>query len=412
MALDPRIVLSGIRPKSRAADRDAPFRRQLLEQEIGLNEQSLATGERTAAQNLQEAPFQQQLLEQEVATGQREAAKDEETQMLIAAQRGVNAGKVGDRNGVIASIQATTPQAEWAQEIAEYDADPDQYIATKEADINAFKSQTAKTGLASAKTEIFDNGTIITQLPNNTSQVTNPEGKVVTGAERVKVLEKAREDEIAFVGKKAKSRELGKLDPEASKLAAEKAARLAFTKSEAKFNDTISNTVSSIGSAKATHELMTDTVNEIKSFISGLNAVYGASLKDIPGTEAKKLKGLLDTMKANSAFGSLLDLKASGGTLGAISTAELELLAAKLGSIDQKGEIPEMLRVLDQILDQNLGSIDRMETSFASEKARFARGFDEPEPATQQEIQKQPAAKPQQVPDVQTILGVEVRRIK
>jgi len=113
-----------------------------------------------------------------------------------------------------------------------------------------------------------------------------------------------------------------------------------------------------------------------------MNAGFGASLKKIGPTNARKLKGLLDTMKANSAFGTLIDLKNSGGTLGAISATELELLAAKLGALDQHGMIPEQIRVLDQILAQNQGSIDRMESSFASEKDRFSRGYGEQAPET------------------------------
>lgn len=51
-------------------------------------------------------------------------------------------------------------------------------------------------GLASAKTEIFDDGTIVQALPNNQSQVLNPAGKVVTGQERLDTLANARKSEI------------------------------------------------------------------------------------------------------------------------------------------------------------------------------------------------------------------------
>jgi hypothetical protein len=144
---------------------------------------------------------------------------------------------------------------------------------------------------------------------------------------------------------------------------------------------------------------MKDTVTQIKSIMSGWSAVYGASLSAIPGTEARKLKGMLDTMKANSAFGTLIDLKNSGGTLGAISEAELQLLSAKLGALDQKGDIAEQIRVLDQILEQNQGSLDRTEAAFARDKDRFSRGFGEEAPETQSILtgdQVQDLAKPVQ----------------
>jgi hypothetical protein len=104
-------------------------------------------------------------------------------------------------------------------------------------------------------------------------------------------------------------------------------------------------------------------------------------------------------MKANSAFGTLIDLKNSGGTLGAISEAELQLLSAKLGALDQKGDIAEQIRVLDQILEQNQGSLDRTEAAFARDKDRFSRGFGEETTATQNILtgeQAQDLAKPVQ----------------
>ena len=359
-------------------------------------------------QQIQQAPLQNQLLEQRVAAGQAQAAQVEQNRVLGSIAQGAQELlpllESGDFRGANEQLKARR-----ARIVAEGGdpADTDVAIAALESgdasQIQSLKTQaqvaidiatsrgilkptgaSARGGLASAKTEIFDNGTIITQLPDKTSQVTNPAGDIVTGKERVAVLKTAREEEIAFSGKKAASIEGGKLDPKVSDLAAEKQAKLEFQRSKSKFNDTISSTVSAIGSAKATNEVMTDTANEIKSFISGLNAVYGASLSSIPGSEAKRLKGLITTMKANSAFGTLIDLKASGGTLGAISASELELLAAKLGNLDQSGDIAEMERVLDQILEQNSSSIVRMETAFASEKDRFSRGFGAEAPAQQE----------------------------
>ena len=243
------------------------------------------------------------------------------------------------------------------------------------ADIKGL-GDTGKKGLFSATTKQFANGTVQQVGPGGEIRVFGPDQKEVSGDEAARVLKEARDEEVEFEGLKSKSKKVGESDPEVTQLEVDKQAALDFQKSKSKFNDSISKTVSKIGSAKATHSIMTDTADEIKSFISGLSAVFGSSLKSIPGTEAKKLKGLLDTMKANSAFGTLIDLKESGGTLGAISSAELELLAAKLGSLDQSGEIPEMLRVLDQILTQNQGSIDRIETAFESEKKRFRRFSD------------------------------------
>ncbi|MBL4753768.1 MAG: hypothetical protein JKY52_09285 [Flavobacteriales bacterium] len=358
------------------------------------------------SQQFQQAPLQNQLLQQQVdqrqqalVANQKAAAATEQDRVITSLASGFQeiSGLVdaGDFKGVVDVL--TTRRARLVSEGKDTAITDEAIQAYQSGDatlinranikgkqlVDAAISRnllqptggSARGGLASAKTEIFDNGTIIRQLPDGSSEVTNPAGDIVTGKNRVKVLKTAREEEIAFAGKQAASKAGGALDPKVSDLAADKQAKLDFQKSKSKFNDTISSTVSAIGSAKATNDIMTDTANEIKSFISGLNAVYGASLSGIPGSEAKRLKGLITTMKANSAFGTLIDLKASGGTLGAISASELELLAAKLGNLDQSGDIPEMVRVLDQILEQNSSSIVRMETAFASEKDRFSRGF-------------------------------------
>lgn len=59
------------------------------------------------------------------------------------------------------------------------------------------------TGLASAKTQIFDNGTVIQALPDGSTVVQDPSGRFVTGQERTDVLQKARQEQVAFAGQKA-----------------------------------------------------------------------------------------------------------------------------------------------------------------------------------------------------------------
>ena len=374
--LDPSIILGGRRAEARP--------NQL---QSALNVAGQVQGLRQNFQNLQQGPFRQQLLEQQVATGEREAQRAAANDFLLGGQAAVNAFERNDINGVVKTIVDLFPDPlEQREELAEFNADPVNYIGQIKDSINAAQ------GVSGAQRAKFigtpqrveqDGQSFLAGIVQNTDGSFS-EKRVPISGEFVSPLGETADEQTARkvkeAGDKARSTELGKLDPVASDLAAEKQEKIAFAKSKNKFNDSVSQTVSAIASSRATHGLMSDTVTEIKSFISGLNAVYGASLKDIPGSQAKKLKGLIDTMKANSAFGSLIDLKASGGTLGAISSTELELLAAKLGSLDQKGEIPEQIRVLDQILAQNQGSIDRMEKSFASEKARFDRGFGALEP--------------------------------
>lgn len=65
---------------------------------------------------------------------------------------------------------------------------------------------------------------------------------------------------------------------------------------------------------------------------------FGAILKGIPGTEAKSLNGLLQTIKANVGFDRLQqmrDASVTGGALGAINKTEMDLLQAVLGNLEQ-----------------------------------------------------------------------------
>ena len=162
-----------------------------------------------------------------------------------------------------------------------------------------------------------------------------------------------------------------------AELEADKQSRLDFGKDKTKFMNGETKLITKLASSRANQDLMQATVNEIKSLMSGWNTKYGASMSLIPGSEARKLKGLINTIKANSAFSTLIDLKESGGTLGAISGAELTLLEAKLGAIDQGGDIEEQSRVLDQILGANQSSINRIDNAYNMDKTRYSGTYDE-----------------------------------
>tara|TARA_R110002126_G_scaffold1757_2_gene10553 strand:- start:824 stop:2029 length:1206 start_codon:yes stop_codon:yes gene_type:complete len=385
MALDPSIILSGkhitasSEPGLNALKmmqelRRDPLRNELLQQNIDIGEKSLATGQQKI--DLNQQILEEKSLEREVFGANK----------AIAAW---NRPGGSDVAGVLDAIRTSFPNDEeqQANHITEFRADPKGFVDRLSDDVAAYKAQKTinqKKGLFSATTKQYPDGTVQMVAPDGSLKVFTSDQKEVFGTDAEAAIKKARDEEVAFAQSKSEAKKKGASTEEVARLEADKQARFAFTKSKSAFQDSISQTVSSIGSAKATNEIMKDTVTEIKSFISGMNAGFGASLKRIGPTNARKLKGLLDTMKANSAFGTLIDLKNSGGTLGAISATELELLAAKLGSLDQHGMIPEQIRVLDQILAQNQGSIDRMETSFSSEKDRFSRGFGEQAQAPQQ----------------------------
>jgi hypothetical protein len=158
---------------------------------------------------------------------------------------------------------------------------------------------------------------------------------------------------------------------------ADKQSRLDFGKSKTKWQTGKPTYNSKIRSARNDQKVMTDTADEIRATLDNYSAKYGTALSGISGTDANKLKGLYTTMLANSAFSTLIALKAAGGTLGAISGSELDLLKAKQGELNQAGQVDEQLRVLEQILEANERSIQNIETEFAETESMFSGSYDD-----------------------------------
>lgn len=172
----------------------------------------------------------------------------------------------------------------------------------------------------------------------------------------------------------------GELTEQAKALAsieADKKSRLDFSKSKIEWKTGKPKFRSKIASAKSSQGILKATSDKIKGLVSGWSTEYGASLSALPATDARTLSRLLNTLKAHSAFSTLTDLKNSGGTLGAISEAELVLLESKLGALDQGGDSAELLRVIDQITNANLSSIGRIETEFKNTNEMYDGGFDD-----------------------------------
>lgn len=183
-----------------------------------------------------------------------------------------------------------------------------------------------------------------------------------------------------------RSQGLSEQSAAATELKAAEQSRLDFEKQKSKFQAGESKLVSKISSARSKHKILADTAEQMKIMRSGWNTKYGAALRGLPATEARKMKGLIDTIRANSAFGTLSDLKASGGTLGAISAPELELLEAALGTLDQFGDNQEQVRVIDQILEANQSSIDRLDNAYDMDRKKYGTSFEEAKQVEQEEI--------------------------
>jgi hypothetical protein len=171
----------------------------------------------------------------------------------------------------------------------------------------------------------------------------------------------------------------------AAEFEADKQSRLDFGKDKSKFESNRPTYLNSISAAEQKQTVIRNTADKIKDLMGSWNTKYGAMLSALPATEARTLKGLIDTMKANSAFTTLTELKAAGGTLGAISEAELNLLERAWGALDQGGDSAEFERVLNQLVDQNSGSLARARNAFDMNKKRYSGSYDDSQRQIQDE---------------------------
>jgi len=69
--------------------------------------------------------------------------------------------------------------------------------------------------------------------------------------------------------------------------------------------------------------------------------VEGTVLSKWPGSTAHDLQATIKSIKANTTFDKLLEVKRGGGTLGAINTAELEMLGAAVSNLEQSQSIEQ-----------------------------------------------------------------------
>lgn len=86
--------------------------------------------------------------------------------------------------------------------------------------------------------------------------------------------------------------------------------------------------------------------------------LFGEALSSLGGTDARDLRGLIDTVRANAGFDRLQamrDASPTGGALGAINTVELQRLEASIGNLEQsqgKEQVLYNLRRVRQIYNE------------------------------------------------------------
>jgi hypothetical protein len=116
---------------------------------------------------------------------------------------------------------------------------------------------------------------------------------------------------------------------------------------------------------KAQHGFLKKQVNRAKK-LAGWNTtglVGAQSIKRIgPGTEAWELQEALKTIDANLGLDKLLDVKAKGGTFGALSEKELDLLVSSVASLNQFQDAETLKENLDIVLEHYQNFIQSLES--------------------------------------------------
>ena len=106
--------------------------------------------------------------------------------------------------------------------------------------------------------------------------------------------------------------------------------------------------VSAAGGASETLETVEDLLRTVRE-TEGTTGFWGAILGNIPFTAAGELRIDAQTLRSNMALQALMDLKASGATLGSVSEKELELLESDIAKLNLNQSKEAVLKDLNKI---------------------------------------------------------------
>ncbi len=176
-------------------------------------------------------------------------------------------------------------------------------------------------GLASAKTEILDDGSVIQALPSGDVQVRDPSGTIVTGDERLSVLKASRQQVLNTLSEKAD-------------ISVDTEGRKADIKAESqlKFKPQIEAAVTTAKAlAKDRGETFTE-LNQMQAALPSLNETIN-SLRELAPIATSTLSGnIFDTVTKEAGFGSTEGATAKAKFIAIINNQVLPLLKPTFGA--------------------------------------------------------------------------------
>ena len=340
------------------------------------------------AENLQrardEAPLRSRLLEAQA--GGAEASQQQQEQMNKFRSVAFGAAEIlpdlrsGNTAGAMLKLQAR--RAQLAQENKPTET-TDAAIATlgQQGGLGQLLQQTNEVisvaqqqgilkapgggGLASAKTEILPDGSVVQALPNGSVQVRDPLGNIVTGQKRAEVLEQSRQ-----VGLDIKQRESD------IKVGAEGEKVETIAMAEAKVAPTVAKTKSLINTevklaekaASERGEVLTD-LSRMQAALPGLTDVVG-KLKELAPIATSTLGGkLFDVASKELGFGATKGATAATKFGAMVNNQILPLLKPTFGGSFSVQEGQELKATMG---DKNLSTNEKLATleAFLEQKQR------------------------------------------
>ena len=298
MAIDANILLRGIVPDvAAAADRgfslgqkirNAPILRQQAKQNLAINEQNLG------------------LNDQKIATGRREAIGSASDAVFGLFPDGITEE----------SLQTTDPEV--LKQIMPNGVN--QQSIQQLNQLQQFGARRAQAGqregFASAKTKVYQNGTVLTVLPDKSVEVTVAGQKVTDPTEIKAALQAANDNEIKFTQDKARAGSSGSVLGRGDTSDIEAATQDELVRAEAQGRAAIKESEKAFDSAA-------NLEGKINIYDEAITALKGGANPGFINSYLPSFKK--ETLQLQEAIRKAGLNTISGVTLGAISKAELDL---------------------------------------------------------------------------------------
>lgn len=134
----------------------------------------------------------------------------------------------------------------------------------------------------------------------------------------------------------------------------------------------INSTQTTLQSNQNIQEIGEQVMDQVGPLSSGF---IGSLTKNIGQTPAKDLQANLGTLQADSAFSTLVELKKNGGTLGAISKDELDLLKSAQAALDQDQSPGQLRQNIKRYLDIRQNLMTRAAEAYKTDFGVYPEGF-------------------------------------